>query len=237
MNGLEYVDDGAMDEAGRYVYIASGASQVGERGLNCTGFLKWVVDGLLKGRGLPALSIDRLTSRNLVLRRSSLASTYEESLDPAFGLDWVRNLGLAITEALSDAERSPTARDIAIAPPSFVRSAKSPLDEPGSPVAVPEFIPNAGYSSKVLPGLLAMLAAAKPGQMYLASLSQVAKNPAVRRHYHTALLVPWLDDEGRLRVEVFESAARTSFEGFLRRQEKAQVFLVGIPSGLPFLVP
>jgi hypothetical protein len=237
MGGLSYADDGAMDENGRYVTIASGEPQQGEQGLNCAGFLKWVIDGLLKALGQPALPIERLASRNLALRRSSLAATYEEALDPAFGLDWVRNLGAALTEAISDAERSQTARDISIAPPSFVRAAKSPLDEPDPPVPVPEFIPNAGYSCAVLPGLLATLAARRPGQMYLASLSQVAKNPAVRRHYHTALLVPWLDDEGRLTVEVFESAARTSFEGFLRRQAKAQVFLVGIPSSLPFVAP
>src|SRR5271157_2842398 len=43
--GLRDMDDGAMDGAGRMVYIASG-TPAGRGGFNCSGFAKWVVDSL-----------------------------------------------------------------------------------------------------------------------------------------------------------------------------------------------
>lgn len=43
---LHYSDDGVLDENGNYIFIGDGSPQTGEKGLNCSGFVKWIVDGI-----------------------------------------------------------------------------------------------------------------------------------------------------------------------------------------------
>ena len=50
---LRDMDDGAMDGAGRMVYIATGVP-AGRGGFNCSGFAKWVTDGLYAPLAGPA---------------------------------------------------------------------------------------------------------------------------------------------------------------------------------------
>ncbi|MCL2601049.1 MAG: hypothetical protein FWD88_07710, partial [Treponema sp.] len=45
---LRFADDGAIDHTGRFVYIATGEEQQGQPGLNCSGFAKWLIDGILR---------------------------------------------------------------------------------------------------------------------------------------------------------------------------------------------
>ena len=57
LKGLRDMDDGAMDASGRLVAIATGLpAKAGRGGFNCSGFAKWVVDGVLRApyrRGTP----------------------------------------------------------------------------------------------------------------------------------------------------------------------------------------
>ncbi|MDR2144083.1 MAG: hypothetical protein LBP29_06920, partial [Treponema sp.] len=93
---LKFADDGALDENGRYVYINSLAPQNAAEnsgGLNCSGFAKWFVDGLLypvTGRFLPIAPLKEATVKN----GSSLAANYSEIENSHFGLDWTRNLAM-----------------------------------------------------------------------------------------------------------------------------------------------
>jgi hypothetical protein len=63
--GLRYGDDGALDADGTPVYIASLLPQGPLPGLNCSGFVKWIADGILHpltGSWLSVAAIkDRMT--------------------------------------------------------------------------------------------------------------------------------------------------------------------------------
>ncbi|GHV72280.1 hypothetical protein AGMMS49928_28780 [Spirochaetia bacterium] len=48
LSELNFRDDGALHENNNYVFINTLEAQSSEPGLNCSGFAKWVVDGLLR---------------------------------------------------------------------------------------------------------------------------------------------------------------------------------------------
>ena len=60
---LRYGDDGALDADGRPVYIASLLPQGPNPGLNCSGFVKWITDGILHPFTGSWLSVKALKER------------------------------------------------------------------------------------------------------------------------------------------------------------------------------
>jgi hypothetical protein len=232
---LNFRDDGAMDEGGNYVFINSLKAQEGEPGLNCSGFAKWMVDGILRpvtGKRLPVESL----KKPFYGRGSSFTEPYEELRDPFFGLDWTRNLaGIAGTilrspdfAALEETE----VRDWPFADLIHrSREGRTVLPYPG-------FLLNAGFGFEGLQPLLYTLAVNEPGYIYLASVNRDLSGPpnrgpyrtlTMRQHFHIAVLVPYFNEYGNFRVAVFESAEETSFAAFRSRYPGALVNLVRIP--------
>ncbi len=245
--GLAYADDGALDADGAWVRLADGAAQtVPVPGLNCSGFAKWVVDGLLgPARGsfssvaeIKALMADM--GRGPDARGASLTRAYETALEPYYGLDFTRALGSLAAGALGgrDATEGPSSMDVLASPPAL-------LVDPGNPVnglsgfeAYPDRFPDAGYRVDGLAPLLFMLASREPGHAYLAALSRSdPKEAGVRRWYHVAVLVPWFDSGGVFRVAVFESAAETSLGTLVARAGADFAHLVRLPVARGFEPP
>jgi len=234
--GLEYVDDGAMDENGGYVFINSLEAQKGHGGLNCSGFAKWVVDGILRpitGERLPIAPLKEPFGG----RGSSLTDPWEESRDPYFGLDWCRNLASRAAAVL----RSPASGALEEIEVRSWPFSQVILREAGGSVvyAYPGFISSAGFGVEGLPPLLYSLAVDEPGQIYLAAVNNEIGAPVTpdnprglprfRQYYHVAVLVPYFSERGVFRVAVFESAAETSFSAFETRYPGQFVNLVRIP--------
>jgi hypothetical protein len=180
--GLEFTDDGALDENGRYVYIDSLSPQNAAEnsgGLNCSGFAKWFVDGLLypvTGRLLPIAPLKEATVKS----GSSLAANYAGSRDPYFGLDWTRNLALEAAKTL----RSPA---LAVVEEVEVRNGNfaALIDRRGGRASVksyPGFLPGAGFGIEGLRPLLYTLAINEPGYVYLVSVNnETGAVPRMRR--------------------------------------------------------
>jgi hypothetical protein len=224
LKSLRDLDDGAMDQSGRLVYIASGTpAPAGRGGFNCSGFAKWVVDGFfapLTGRNT---DIAALKSRD-ALRGGRWSSRYEEELDPYFGLDWTRGLARAVAQArigtvhdgaqldVSDADRLP-------------------------------FIKEAGYPVPALRFLLYFLARKDPGTIYLGSVNAVSAEasqegtPTLRRHHHIVVLFPFFDEKGAFQVVVMETNRETSLASLDRRYAKEYVHLVRLDSTGEFSPP
>ncbi|MCL2879451.1 MAG: hypothetical protein FWF29_04320 [Treponema sp.] len=235
VRSLEFADDGAIDENGNYVYINSGLPQKGEQGLNCSGYAKYVIDGILLPITGKRLAIDPLKAP-FGQRGSSFTAPWEESRDPFFGLDWIRNLAAAALTAL----RSPafaTLDEIEVRADPFTQ-----LIVRGRPpviVSYPGFLDNAGYGVEGLQPLLYTLAIDEPGRFYLAAVNNeigppaTADNPRgrprLRQYYHVAVLIPWFNEYGVFQIAVFESAAETSFNAFRARYPGQYVNLVRIP--------
>jgi hypothetical protein len=224
INGLEFADDGAIDQTGKYVYINTGLEQKGRPGLNCSGFAKWLVDGILRPITGERLEIPPLKER-FGDRGSSLTDKWEEQRDPFFGLDWIRNLASAIwSRLLSPAFGSLDEIEVRNDPFSQMT-----LRTRNNSVlySYPGFLENAGYGVEGLLPLLYTLAIDEPGKCYLAAVNNEVGPPAtpenpkgsprMRQYFHIAAFVPYFSEGGVFHIVVFESAAETSISAFRNR--------------------
>jgi hypothetical protein len=234
---LSFGDDGAMDENGRYVFINSLAPQTGEQGLNCSGFAKWLVDGILRPLTGERLAIGPLKAR-YGERGSGFTEPWEALRDPFFGLDWTRNLAAAANRALRAPDFGALAEmEVREAPFSAVirRDRQGATTRP-----FPGYLANAGFSIEGIQPLLYTLAIDEPGRIYLASVNSELGAPVteanprglprMRQHFHVAVLVPYFNSYGNFRVALFESAEETRFNDFRTRYSGDHyVNLVRIP--------
>jgi hypothetical protein len=224
IKGLEFADDGAIDEAGKYVYINTGLEQKGRPGLNCSGFAKWLVDGILRPVTGERLEIPPL-KEHFGERGSSLTDIWEEKRDPFFGLDWIRNLASAAwSKLLSPAFGSLNEIEVRSDPFSqmTLRTRNNTIL-----YSYPGFLENAGYGVEGLLPLLYTLAIDEPGKFYLAAVNNEVGPPAtpenpkgsprMRQYFHIAAFVPYFSEGGVFHIAVFESAAETSISAFRNR--------------------
>jgi len=238
---LSYLDDGAIDENGDYVFINTLETQgisanVSGGGVNCSGFAKWIVDGIVKpisGERLPIAPLKAPFGE----RGSSYTDLWEEQRDPFFGLDWCRNLASRAGTILRSAAFG-TLDEIEVRDWPFSQVI---LRQSGGSSVFPYagFIRNAGFGFEGLNPLLYTLAIDEPGRIYLAAINteigaQVTSDnprglPRIRQYYHIAVLVPYFNERGNFQVAVFESAEETSFSRFRARYQGQSVNLVRIP--------
>jgi hypothetical protein len=224
IGALSFRDDGAMDETGSYVFIDSLAPQTEEPGLNCSGFAKWMTDGILRpltGERLPVGPLKAPFGE----RGSGFTEPWERLRDPFFGLDWTRNLASAANKIL----RAPSFGSLAeIEVRDAPFSAVIRRDRQGAtPRPFPGYLPDTGFSIEGIQPLLYTLAVDEPGRIYLASVNSelgapvTAENPRglprMRQHFHVAVLIPYFTAYGNFRVALFESAEETQFSVFKTR--------------------
>ena len=248
LGGLRFADDGAIDENGNYVFIENLQQQSSaSAGLNCSGFAKWLVDGILRPITGGRLSIAPLKAP-FGERGSSFTELWEKR-DPYFGLDWIRNLAAEANGVLRSAGyRSIDEFEVRIDTFSSVLVIENAQGTQSARNFVlhnyPGFLEEAGYSAEGIHPLLYTLAINEPGRFYLAAINNergpaaTAENPRgrprLRQYYHVAALAPYFDEYGVFRVVVFESAEETSFNAFSTRYPGHCINLVRIPAATAF---
>jgi hypothetical protein len=226
---LHEVEDGAMDAQGRYVRIADlapqgashgGAGQEGSGGgLNCSGFAKWVVDGFVYPLAGRYLDIAALKQRHLELRGNRWSRAFEESRDPYFGLDWSRNLAVALQQAAGYAGPGPEAGDV-------------------RQVEYLRYREDVGYSLDELPLALYLDRLEHPGSFYIGSLNrEFGGEPALRQHYHLVVFLPYFTPAGNFRVAVFDTGRETRLEDIQRRFAGHFIHLVRLDGSGEFRAP
>ncbi|MDR0442453.1 MAG: hypothetical protein LBH44_03505 [Treponema sp.] len=239
---LRYTDDGAIDENGNYVFIDTLQRQsAASAGLNCSGFTKWLIDGILRPVTGKRLSIPPLKAA-FGSRGSSFTDLWEESRDPHFGLDWIRNLAAEANGVLrSNVYRNLEEFEVR----SEIFSAVSILENRSFVIrSYPGFLENAGYGVEGLYPLLYSLAIDEPYKFYLAAVNNefgapiTRENPRggprLRQYFHVAALFPYFDEYGIFRIVVFESASETLFSSFRRRYPGHYINIVQIPAAAAF---
>ncbi|MDR2943424.1 MAG: hypothetical protein LBV17_12645 [Treponema sp.] len=234
---LRFADDGAIDENGNYVFINNLQRQPSAgAGLNCSGFTKWLIDGILRPVTGARLSITPLKAP-FGGRGSSFTENWEQRRDPYFGLDWIRNLASEANGIL----RSNSYRNL----DEFeVRNDNFSLvlvneNKTFVTVSYPGFLGEAGYGVEGLYPLLYTLAIDNPFKFYLSAVNNeigapvtetnLRGAPRLRQYFHVAALIPYFDEYGVFKIVVFESAAETSFTGFRNRYPGHYINLVQIP--------
>jgi hypothetical protein len=219
---LRDMDDGAMDGSGRMVYIASGLP-AGKGGFNCSGFAKWVVDGLYIPLAGKPMDIAPLKSRN-ASRNNTWSTRFEEELDPYFGLDWSRGLARTVAQGRTGVAPSDDQIDV--------------RDSDRLP-----YIRDVGYPVAKLEYLLYFLARRDPGTIYIGSVNAPSMlavsegTPQLRQHHHVIVLFPYFDQRRVFQVAVMERNVRTSLASLARRYGSEYVHLVRIGSEGSFVPP
>jgi hypothetical protein len=214
-------DDGAMDAAGRMVFIRDGSPQGAKPGFNCSGFAKWVVDGFFRPLAGTLTDIETLKVRDIGVRGNRWTGPLEESRDPFFGIDWSRHLTRELARARGETTGRVEAFDV--------------RDTAGF-----SYIEDVGYAVADLATVLYRLARASPGRAYLGSVNRpVPGDPNLRLHDHVVVLMPYTDAGRVFRIAVFERSTETSVGSLVKRYPSDFIHLVRFDAGGNFepLIP
>jgi hypothetical protein len=236
---LRYEDDGALNADGEYVFIKTGKPMGSAAGLNCSGFAKWVVDGILKPVTGKRLDIEPL-KEPVGGRGTSYTAAHEEQRDPFFGLDWIRNLAASAGRALKGGEFGELSEYEVRAAPFSMTITRSGGANGGYNGAsngrfYPGFLSEAGFGIEGLGALLYTLAIDEPGRIYLGAVNNdLGPRPRMRQYFHVSVFIPYFDEAGTFHIALFESAGENSFNKFRTRYPGHYISLVRIEAGSAF---
>lgn len=210
---LPDAEDGAMNERGELVFIETLSAQEQLPGFNCSGFAKWVVDGIYRGQTGSYLPIAPLRRKHLEYRGTSWSHPIEDARDPYFGLDWTRNLAIeidAIARGIDPSMIDPESLDVRDVPYG-------------------RYIEDVGFRVSSLGPILFWLASHNPGTFYLGSVNRLfGSDPVLRQHTHVVVLFPYFDQEGRFQVSVMERNVETSLASLDERYGSDFIHLVRV---------
>jgi hypothetical protein len=217
---LPDAEDGAMDKNGRLVFIDDLAAQEKLPGFNCSGFAKWVADGFYAPLAGTYLDIEELKHKPLEARGNFVSRRYEDARDPFFGLDWSRNIALALARLdPGGGEAGVTSQDV-------------------RDLAYWKYREDIGFAAADVPSILYYLALTEPGNIYIASVNrEFGANPVLRQHVHVVVLFPYIDEAGRFSCPVMERNVETSLESLSRRYGKDFIHLVRVKARPDFDPP
>lgn len=241
LKAITYGDEGCYDETNQLVSIKTGKPDNKIKGINCSGFVKWIVDSMVWpviGQGLfvEPLKSQTVTFNDDDLKEGATAQASAESYsrdytairEPFFGLDWTRNLAAAAASVFCNRNLTPLTAGVDVMNIPF----SSIYDKSSLPQLVPSYIPNMGFSVSILKPLLYALAISEPDTLYLASINGLKSDKngekPLRQHYHTAVLVPAILADGSFTVAIFESGESTTLEKFINRNKTEYIHLTRI---------
>jgi hypothetical protein len=219
---LPDAEDGAMNEEGHLVRIETLAAMDEQTGFNCSGFAKWVVDGLYQPAHGSYLAIEPLKRRHIDHRGTRWSRRLEESRDPYFGLDWTRNLAIHLAAADRDedpADFDPEVMDVRSVPTARYRE-------------------DVGFPVEDLPWILYRLAVLHPGEIYLGSVSRpYGEDVVLRQHSHVVVFLPFFGRDGRFNSVVMERNVESSTASLQERYPGEYVHLTRVNANRLFVPP
>ena len=214
---LKDADDGAMNKSGEFVKI-SDLSILAEGGFNCSGFAKWIADGLYFSKTGEYMDISRLKEKHMDSRGHDWSSRFENERDPYFGLDWTRNIA-GILADLNLSHEYAEGTDVRKIP--FMN-----------------YIEDVGYPISSLEMILYNLAVAEPGSFYLGSINrEFGTEPILRQHTHVAVLFPYITHIGEFKIVIMERNRENTLEAFIAEHPGEYIHLVGIETTPDYSLP
>ena len=228
---FEYIEDAAYDEFENPVYISTGEARSGtpgKIGINCSGFTKWVVDGITIALSGSATKIEALKQPTIELDGTLYKSQAEEE-EMFRSYDWIRNLSTAAVCAERDKEfpAGTLGVDVQVNPFAGLKSPDGTVRNVG-------FVPKTGYEINLLKPLLYVLAATEPDMLYLGAVKtckcKTEDEPETWTFHHDVVFLPYFDQAGICHIEVFESGVETSFEEFVEENKGSYIYLCRVKS-------
>ena len=243
---LVYLDDGVFDEWGVPIHLKDGRRQKTQEltyhldafqdlekvvgGVSSAGFLKWIIDGMVKpvaGQGIFINSLMGQTETNI----SQFNAVFEHKTI-FLGLDWIRNLSAAaLTMSLKRTCKPETSGvDVKIEPFAgypVITPPKNKGDE-GTYECFEGCLSSAGYQVGYLQALLYYLAITEPGHFYLGAVNREVGSPPLRQYNHVVSFFPYFDALGAFHIDVYESAKKTTISHFVSMNQDAFVALTRV---------
>ena len=219
---IEEVYDGVMDRNGYAVKILNGES-LNTIGFNCSGFAKWVTDGVymeLNPTDVSYMDVRDLKEKKLITRgdTNSWNRAKEFGRDPYFGLDWTRNIAKKLGELRVGHSIDTRARDLDNVP--FFK-----------------YLDNVGYSINNLWSLLYLSTTNNPGNFYIGTINGNFGNPPLHQYYHVVLIFPYFDEKGNFQVNVMETGEETSVSSLMSRFMGEYIHLSLIQAPTSYFIP
>lgn len=227
LDRVEFAQDACYDENGDSIYISTEKPRPvtsDKLQLSSAGFAKWIIDGLSLPISGNCLRVSPLKKSTVTFATGSHYEAVNEISNINFALDWTRHLAAASLSLTSGKVilYSPATVDVSIFPFAYITT------ENGIERA-PEYVKNAGYSSRILKSLFYILASTEPDYFYLGAIRQSnKKTPEVLYFNEVVAFFPWIDATGHFMVTVFESDEETSLNSFVQRHSDEYVHLVRI---------
>ncbi|MCQ2579461.1 MAG: hypothetical protein MJ159_02030 [Treponemataceae bacterium] len=228
---FEYIEDAAYDEFENPVFISTGEARSGtpgKIGVNCSGFTKWVIDGITIALSGSATKLDAIKAPTIDLSETLYMSKAEEE-EMFRSYDWIRNLATAAVCAERDKEfpAGTLGVDVQVNPFAGLKSADGTVRNVG-------FVPKAGYEINMIKPLLYVLAATEPDMLYLGAVKTCEWNtdnePETWTFHHDLVFFPYFDQAGVCHIEVYESGVATSFDDFVAANQGTYVYLCRVKS-------
>jgi hypothetical protein len=174
------------------------AGEDAARGLGPWGVTLWVTDGVLRGWKTVPMTWKSLLNARIVMPGYSQAYVPDPGNDPAFAVNWIRNLGLAVQQTLYPSRPiTDTSADVKGLP------LLEPVDAAG------------GYDVDDFPALAHLLAVTRPGQAYLVCLSEQTVEQGVSSAVafrDPAVLLPWVGSDDRVHVVVYAGPSEQTWD-------------------------
>ena len=246
---LVYLDDGGFDEEGRPVHLKDGSMQTeteillhvrpGQKlsgiigGVNCSGFAKWIVDGMIRPIAGQGTFIKKLRTETLV-PDTYFTKPYADR-DLYFGLEWIRNLAAAALTLNVKRTVMPVGSgvDVEVEPFALVPPIRSGNKQDS--FSFKGYEKNAGYQTGYLEALLYYLSVSEPGHFYLGAVSRDQGTAALRQYHHIAAFFPYFDILGNFHIDVYENGEETSISRFIQNNKDAFTALVRIRAPEPMV--
>lgn len=196
---------GVIDADGKYTKESG-------RGLNCSGFVKWIADGFyspLTNISEPKyMSVIKLREKHISERGTPDVLQYETNRDPYFGLDWTRNIAVELGRKRGEGYSYKT------------------YDVTDSSIC--KYIPNCGYPINRIEEVLNEQSILQADRIYLGSVNGMfGNNPQLWQHYHVVVFIPYYENDS-LKIAVLERNKETSFAYLLKRYPNTYCHLVAI---------
>lgn len=218
-------DDAAYDEKGNLISINTGEAitilDADESSLyvSSAGFVKWIVDGLVRPISGNGILRDSIVKETEVFKEGSLSDRMAKNYDTTLALNWTRNLAAAMVSIYSGGYYTYDTSGVQLASVPFNGA----------------YIESTGFKISMMKSIFYYLAATEPGRFYLGAIRQIEREEAEFVVYKECVaFFPAFDKNGKFSVAVFINGKEVKIEDFMREYAGDFIQLVRIQSSEQF---
>ncbi len=233
LNRVSMQYDAAYDENEKPIRISDGSERsVSDdpslRTLSSAGFVKWIVDGLVKPLSGSGTYLKPLLRPTVYTKENGYAGIRQAKDNLSFTLDWTRNLAAARLSVQTKRKYlyEESGVDVNINPFSATQTQQGLATIAG-------YMKNSGYKMDALPSVLYVLGSTEPTYFYLAAIrkklpSVPGKSAEIYTFDEAAVIFPYFDKNGSFECIVFQNGKEVEIDDFISKNSDCFVHLTRV---------